>query len=261
MGDPFREVMRLEQFNLAFDGLESFSVSTRMKDFVSHYFSRFIINIKNSLSDFSQSELQTFLSRYSRQVDVTLSDPLLVIDDIRVNIPKGMLNSYYKTTQSLLLCLAHIHADRLVDDIRKLTMIVYTGANEALREPVYTKVMFEADKKTIGSLYNPTGLSYSLGGVSLVSLSETKDVKDILASITRDYYPQVIQMSKDIDTLEMTHERQFSSQKQTNELRESLMETAYRVSIFAVVMDHIQNMEHAFVLALTTLKNASHRHR
>jgi len=259
MGDPFREVYRLEQLELCFDGLESFSIDSRMKDFVGYYFSRFITNVKHRFQDFSQSELEQFNKRYERQISLTLKDPLLVIDDIRVAIPKGMLLSYYQTLEKLLMCLAHIQADRLTNDLKQLSLNVYTGSDEALPKSIYTKKTFESDKKTIGSLYNPTSLSYSLGKAALVSLPETIEVNDILLSLTRDYYPQVISMAKLIDELETAHDKTYANVKQTSLMREKLMETAYRVSVFAVVMDHIQAMEHAFVTALTTLKNTSNR--
>jgi hypothetical protein len=93
----------------------------------------------------------------------------------------------------------------------------------------------------------------------LASLSETTKVNDILLSVTRDYYPQVISMAKLIDELETAHNKTYANVTQSGVLRVKLMETAYRVSIFAVVMDHIQAMEHAFVTTLTTLKNSSNR--
>ena len=259
MADPFREMYRLEQLELSFDGLEAFSVSSRVSDFVGYYFSRFITNIKHSFKDFSQSELEIFTKRYESQIALTLKDPLLVMEDMRIAIPKGMLLSYYATLEKLLMCLAHIQADHLTRDLDHLTLIVYTGSDSRPSNVVYSKRQFEADKKTIGGMYNPTSLSYTLGKTSLVSLPETREVNDILLSITRDYYPQVIKMSKLIDALETVHQREYANKTQPDVLRAALMDMAYRVSMFAVVMDHIQTMEHAFVTALATLKDASKR--
>lgn len=261
MGDPFRETYRLEQFDLGFDGLESHSVSAKIQDFVEYYFSRFITNIKHSFKDFSQSELLITNKRYQRQIDLTLNDPLLRIQDLRVSIPKGMLLSYYQTLEKLILCLTNIKADRLILDLNKLSDSLQHDANHVDDLAFYTKTMFESDKKIIGSLYSTIGLSYTLGKNALVSLTETQQVNNMLLSVTRDYYPKVIEMSSVIDALERNDRLGSSSTPPSQLVRHSLMGMAYRVSMFAVVMDHIQNMEHAFVTALNTLKEQSNKHR
>lgn len=260
MGDPFREVQRLELFETAFDGLEAFSVSARMSDFIGYYFSRFISNVKHSFKDFTHSELEIINKRYERQITLTLTDPLLTIDDLRVSIPKGMLLSYSHTLDQLLICLSHIQADKLVRDVESLTNLIYVSEPDHIPKPFYTKQDFERDKKNIGSLYNPTSLSYSLGKTALSSLAETKQVNDTLLTLTRDYYPQVIKLNKQIDALETVHQKTFGPIEQSTQLRNALMGMAYRVSILAVIMDHLQTMEHAFVTTLTLLKDTSKRH-
>ena len=258
MADVFRSIQRLENFDDAFEGLESFSIGMRMQDFVKHYFTRFLSNIKTVSKDFSRSEIDLFNSRWTKQIDLALKDPLANIDRLRVAIPTGMIGSYYDTVQALVLCLAHIHADRLHRDLTTMTSILGGNGMSNTDFPTYSKRDFDIDKVTISKLYSSTGLSYSLGKSALVSLAETRGVNAMLLSLTSVYYPMVMALNRKIDELERTHRDSGVSSNTDASWRKSLMDLAYRVSIFAVVMDHIQSMEHSFTNALLSVRNAAH---
>lgn len=258
MRDLERDVTRLDYLLYVDMGLEAFSVSTRMADFFQYYANRFVSNIKHAFRDFSHPELVNYYSRFKRQVDLTLSDPLIRFNDLVVPIPRGMLASYKDTLDGLSNILERIHAPELFGDFDTVAAEL-KGSSPSLPKSSYTKKMFEQDKSTIGGLYSKVGLTHSTSKKVLVSLTEVRVVKQTLIDLTTQYYAQTIAFSKRVDEFDKTFTGETLSVSDRAKAAEALAQLAYRLSIFAVVLDHIQGMEHAFVKVLETLRQVSHR--
>lgn len=257
MGNLLRDINRMECI-LDFDmGLERFSISTRVKDFVKYYFTRFFTNISHAFKDFSRSELVDFDKRYQLQLDQTLKNPLIHLKDTIVPIPKGMINPYLETLETLVSVLGTISPGSLEDDLRSVETALEKNDPSLLYSPKYSKKDFEKSKKIIGSLYTKNGLTHVTASSALVSLEETIRVRSLLSSLTIEYYPEVLTLLTTIKSLENIHSSVTIDPQDTEKYGTVLMEAAYRMSIFAIVMDCIQDMEHAFVKALTVLKDVS----
>lgn len=254
-----RDLERLSLIVESAFGLEAFALTTRMADFTRYYFSRFLINIKDSFKDFSRTELETYLHRYARQIDLTLHDPLLNLDTMVVPIPKDMIHSYQETLDQFLQCLDHIDAVDLVTQLEDIVQRFKVSEFTTLPKPSYQKTAFDKDKSVISKLYRQQGLSVTPAKMAFTSLDNVNEVKVKLDALTRFYYPMILSLRKAIDALEHTHAEITIPSDQAKIVQTQLMSLAYRVSIFAVIMDHLQKMEHAFVKVLEQLRQTSAR--
>ena len=259
MDDILRDIQRLEHITQSTMALERFSVMTRIGDFVRYYFSRFLKNAHHALKDFSQSEIEQFNQRYHKQVGLTLKDPLLSIKDVIVPIPKGMVGSYHATLISLTEILSKIHVETLKDDLANVLKAVESADASLLHKPSLTQAQFNRSITMVGKLYSVNGLTHTTAEHALVSLAETQDVNLILQGLSKEYYPQAIEMANLVDSIDKVHGSVSIPPEQAGQFSAALMSVAYRVSLYAVVLEHAQDMEHTFTKALKTLLDISAR--
>lgn len=259
MDEIFRDIRRLETMVDSSLGLEKLSLPVQFGELIQYYLYRFLTNIHHSLRDFSRSEIEDYNHRYKYQLDRTLSDPLLSIDKLILPVPKGMIHPYGKTLSALLDILEEISVRSLLDDVTAVNIAILNNDGKYLPKTKYPSKKFNEDKIKIGSLYSKNGLTHVTGQHAFSSTTEIKPVNLSLIDITKQFYPEVLKINTLVSSIDKEGSEQDISKIDKTKLTASLMDTAYRVSIFAVIMDHIQNMEHAFVKTLDVLRQASMR--
>lgn len=254
MDSLYRDVGRLELILKDLKGLESFSLNIRLNDFISYFFKRFLVNFKSITKPFASSELEMFISRHSKKVNLVLSDPLISLKDILIPIPKGMINPYKETLSSLLEILVAINAEIISHDLEIIiSNINNSDSVKTLHNPRASLKVYEDCKKTIGSLYSTKGLLNVPGNLAFLRFEDLVITKDILLQTVKFKYPEVIKIHKLVSEIDNLHSEQMISEQTMNSVRDVVMDVAYRVSIFAVVMNHIQELEHAYVKSLNVL--------
>lgn len=253
MDDIFRDISRL---NLIYEipiAQESISSLTHIKDFVKYYFTKFITNISSVFKDFSTSEIEEFNQKNSDKLNLLIKRPSLVLDGIVVPIPKGMINSYKKTLSSLIVLLQTTHPESIKDDFELLLSAMSSRSLTSLKTSSYPKTTFDRTKFSIGNLFGKTGLTNSIAKVVLVSKSEIEEVNDSLLKLTKQYYSDIIYLNKMIKTLENHYTVTKWTDVEKAILSREFITMAYRLSILAVIMDHVQSIEHMFIKSLEVL--------
>jgi len=169
MDSLYRDISRMKLILEDLRGLESFSLKTRLSDFISYFFKRFLVNVKSISKSFAASELEMFINRHSGKVNSVLKDPLLSLKDILIPIPKGMINPYKETLESLLKILELINSEMITHDLNILISDINNpDVSKVLHEPRASFKIYEDCKKTIGSSYSSKGLLNG-GGDQLLS--------------------------------------------------------------------------------------------
>jgi hypothetical protein len=254
MDNIYRDVNRLLLILEDVKGQESFSLKTRLSDFISYFFKRFLVNIKSTTKLFAASELEMFINRHSNKVNVVLNDPLISLKDVLIPIPKGMIHSYKETLNVLLEVSNKINSEMIGSDLKTIIAnIQNNNSSEMLHDPRTSLKIYEDCKKTIGALYSNKGLLNVPGNLAFLSIEDISTSKDMILQIAKQYYTEVIEIHALIDKIDKLHSGEMISEVSLSNTQESVMDLAYRVSIFAVVMNHIQELEHAFVKALNVL--------
>lgn len=261
MDNLYRDISRLDHISESALALESFSILTRMGDFTRYYFKRFFGNIFDVFKNFSHSEIQDFHKRYQIQIQRTLNDPLLNVDDLLVAVPKGMQKSYRETLSDIAIVLESVKSQSILTDLEELTQTLYHGQVKNLPKQDYTKASFDRDKTILSKLFSQVGLSQGLGKTYLESLSTVKDCDAYLVTITRDLYSKTLDIKSALENLERTHDTSnYQSTQDAVFVKDALLTMAYRLSTFAVCMDLLQRIEHSFVIMLGQLKTISANH-
>lgn len=256
MDKLLRDTAVLEQFDLTDAGLEKFSLASRTSDFVRYYFTRFLFNLRDAFKGFSRSELDHYNVRHQSQLAQTFKNPVLKLSDVIVPIPKGMIKSYEDTLHALIGLLADIGATSLDDDLRRIISAIEQSDSRLLYKPIYTKAKYDKARGAVGKLYSTSGLTHLPGNKALDTLKVAASVNDILTSVVINYYPVTIDIGVLVNKIEKIHTGDQIKPEEAGHFQEVLMDAAWRVSIFAVVLDHVQKMEHSFVEALETLRKA-----
>lgn len=254
-----RDLMRLEELEDAVMGLERFSPATVVLDWIQHHFLRALNNLRNMSKDFSQTDLEVFNQRYQRQLELTLSDPILQLKDVIVPIPKGMVNTYLRTLEWLAGLLNNIDANNLEAQLERIHTGLPIGCADQAYVPSYGKVEMDRDKKSLGTLYSTKGLTHLTANHAFEQSSDVANVNELLLNLTKHYYPIVLKLNKKIAEIEKVYLSPDAAQQDTKKLYAVLMDAAYRTSIFATVMNHILDMEHSFIVALSIFKQNTSR--
>lgn len=249
MDNLYRDLRRMEVVEASFMGMEKLNLSLRMHDFLQYYFLRFMSNVKFALKDFTHSEIASYVARHERILERILKDPLYSISGTIVPIPKGMIGSYRETLTTLLDILTTVHAETLEVDLG----VLVSGQFDSISHTTVTKASFDLGKQKLGAMYSSVGLSHTLSEIALEDLPTIRDSKQKLLNVTAQYYPQTIRIHKLIDTFDKTHSTAVIESDKSQMVRDALMSLAYRVSLFSVVMDKIQELEHSFVKCLEIL--------
>lgn len=252
-------LQRLECILQHFEGQESLGTDTKFADFLKHYFTRFISGLKYSVSDFSESEIEKFDKVYGRKTNQSIGDPLLDIDKEFVPIPKGMLYGYLKTIDALKKILISISADKLLDDTKNVLESLKTHDLSHLTGIHYSKRQFDHDRTSIGELFSKIGLIQSIPKRVLIDKVSIKLSTEMLLDITKTYYHTAIDLPPLFTKIEKYHGDANLETEEKTIVSDKLMSLAYRLSIFGVVMDHIQDIEHNFVKCLEIIKSKSLR--
>lgn len=253
MDDIFRDISRL---NLIYEipiAQESLSPITHIKDFVKYYFTRFVTNLSHVFNDFSISEIEEFNKRHLDKISLLVKHPSFNLEGVVVPIPKGMVNSYNKTLTSLMSLLETTHPTVIKQDFQLLLTAMDSRHLDNLKTSLYSKDTFNKTKFSIGNLFGKTGLTHSVAKVVLVSKSEIKSVNDSLLTITKQYYSDIIALNEMIKTLENHYTSTSWTDAEKVILSKEFITMAYRLSILAVIMDHIQSIEHMFIESLKIL--------
>lgn len=255
MDDLFRHVARL---NLIYElpiAQEKFSLNTHLKDFGRYYFGRFVTNLTHVFSDFSQSEIADFNQKHQSKIAHLTKYPALNLDKTIIPIPKGMVKSYNQTLSDLLKILDPVSPQTLKSDLESLLSAMGNNTIRSLTVSPYSKKQFDDAKHAIGKLFGKTGLTHVTASYGLGSLNEIKDTNKHITTTVSRYYPDIVALNPLLKRIEDTHQNLTWSDADRILLTKHLMMTAYRLSIFAVVMDHVQDIEHGFVKSLGAILN------
>ena len=236
-------------------GLESFSTSTKVKDFLSYYTHRFFNNVQHAFKDFSTSELADFNKKRSNALKDVFKRPVNALGDEIFPIPKGMVYSYTITLSSLERVLTDIKQNSLFEDLGQILLALQTGYDIPHASIFYSKETFEKNKQEIGELFSQSGPTHLLFKDVLKDLHTVSDVNTRMNELTKIMYQDVFRIRKDVMLLEKISGDTKLSGEDVAALKKAMMSMAYRLTIFAIVADHIQAIEHNFVKCLTKIYN------
>lgn len=253
MGDIFRDLVKLNLISQLWIAQERFSSAVKFKDFVFYYFSRFTKNLTHAFSDFSSSEIIDFNSRHREKIDLLTKHPSLQLEGVIVPVPRGMRYSYLMTLKQLLAALDEIHPATVKRDLTALLRVMGTDKLKDLVVDDCSKETFETAKNEIGKLFSKTGLTHSTAPFALGSKTDIKSVNTQLLEVTGKYYPDLLSLNTILKAIEDRHNETTWTAKDKETMASYLMTMAYRLSILAAVMDHVQSIEHGFVGSLDIL--------
>jgi hypothetical protein len=259
MYNLFYDVSVLESLSSDKVGLEAIAIRSRIADFFSHLHRKFLVNLKHAFKDFAHSQIQQYNSKYERSIASFLKDPLLDYRETIVPIPKAMVMSYPETLRALETLLTHVKSDTLLSDLTQFKDIDTSDKVSRIRIDTYSKSDFERDKQTIGKLYGKYGLTHHLASEVLKTPSDVVETNRSLIGITSKYYREIIDLNGLMSDIEKNYQIDTLDPSDKDRLVSLLMTMAYRLSIFATIMDHIQDMENNFVLSMDILRKHSLR--
>lgn len=245
-----RDVSRLDLILNLSVGQERLSPALHFKDFLHYYFTRFVSNVQHVFKDFKGSEIEDFNRRHASKIAFLNTAPAIQLNDLIVFIPKGMIQPYKQTTKALLDILAKVAPDQLAVDLQALLDHMASGTIKDLTLQPYDKVQFDKAKIDIGKLFGKTGLLHSTGAHVLVSKADIVSVNTTLLDTTKTCYPTILSLNQMIKTVEGQYAKSQLSEQDKLVLSGHFMTLAYRLSIFATVMEHVQQIEHAFTKSL-----------
>lgn len=255
MDSVYRDLTRLALIQQCSFGQESFSLPTRFKDFTGYYLTRFLTNITHVFSDFSSSEIEQINNRHHNKLSILLKHPGFTLEKQIIPIPKGMIKSYKETLDDLISVSIKLYPKNLKDDVTGLLNDFTKPVSPVNKDNLYTESDFEQAKTSIGRLYSTSAISHAFAKNALRSIQDINDVNQNLIYLTKTYYPEVIALYGLLKKVDNHYAKTDLSIEQKEVVSQQLMTLAYRLSIFAIVMKHVQEMEHAFVKSLTLLIN------
>ena len=253
MGDVLRDAMRLYLLHEMPIAQERMSVASHLKDFTYYYFSRFTLNLKTVFSTFTTSEIADFNRRHLHGLKLLTKGSLPNVGQVILPIPKGMLNPYQKTLEALVKVLNSTSAASIRQDLEQLRDAMKAKTLPGSTLPSYSKTQFDQAKVQIGLLFGKTGLTHATAEHVLATTQEIDEVNTKLLELTQTYYPELLVIGQVIEEIEHLHSDGQWSERNKLILSGKLMSLAYRLSIIAVVMDHVQKVEHGFVQSLSIL--------
>ena len=253
MDSRFRDLSRLVLISDLNIAQESMSHPLYIKDFFTYYFNRFISNLKYSFEDFSHSEIADFNKRNLQKIESFYTDSTPLKKGLIIPIPKGMIKSYQRTIEDILAVLDSIKASYIKEDFKNLLALIEKKDLKNLKQSFYSKGLFEIDKDKIAKLFGKTGLTHSISSRVFGSKEDVSAVNKTLMRTTQHLYPDIISLEPLLKTLEVRYTKSNFSNDEKVLLAHVLLEMAYRLSVFSVAMDHVQEIEHNFVKSLDIL--------
>jgi len=247
MDSLFRDVSRLGLISQLGIGQERFSLATHFSDFTHYYFSRFMINVKSAFKDFTTSEVRDFNNRHGAKIDLLVKYPALRMTKSIVPIPKGMIHPYRDTLDVLTNVLDRVNIATIKHDLEQILATMGTGKLKTLLVTQFDKKEFEEAKATIAKLFGKTGLSHSTVSHVLATPADVGYVNSNLLNVTNKCYPLVMELNPLLQKIETRFNQLKFNEQDKETLSSILMIMAYRLSILAVVADHLQSLEHGFV--------------
>lgn len=253
MGDLGRDVARLNLILELSIGQENLQPLSQARDFATYYFTRFWSNLTSIFKDFSTSEITDYERKHHSQITHLLKYPSWNMTGVILPIPKGMVGSYRQTLLSLLEVLSIAKPKMLLGDLQNLQQAIQRKNLSTLTDTPCDKSDFEQAKGMISKLFGKTGLTHATAPYVLATQGDVREVLTGLTDLTEQYYPEILKLQKLIPAIEDVHKKATWSGKDKAILSAQLMTLAYRLSIFATVMEHVQDVEHRFVMSLDTL--------
>lgn len=261
MPNLFRDLARLEMYSIEdVQALERHGFAPKFADFFQYFGYRFVDNLKAAFSDFARSEILEYNKQHQRQIDLTFKNPRWDLTGMVIPVPKGMQKTYLVTFLSLEMVLKHLSAESLLIELKTVNMALRSGNLEHLPNPIYGKDLFDKDKKIIGALYSKEGLSYSSAEKVFLSRDEIVQLNTKLKDLVEKFYPQSIAMQKQVEEIAKSYDSTTVPDEQLAPLKSLFLDLAYRTGLFAIVLTHLSEMEHAFVKDLALFKIASDKH-
>lgn len=256
MHELYRDSKRLLLITQLGIGHESFSTATYFGDFTHYYFSRFWANLSHAFKEFSRSEITAFTQRHQRKLSHLTALNAVNWNNVIVPIPLGMLGTYRQTLDVLSRVLTMIDALDLERDVRafmehldkKIFDIPFTMVGES---------EFKSCQDILGKLYGKTGLSHATAAHVLVSVDDIQYMVDQITMLTNSYYQTVLHLNRLLKDVDQVFHKQSFTPDEKEAVTNLLMSLAHRLSIFAVVMDNLQSIEHQFIAATTRLFNTA----
>ena len=259
MYELYRDLQRLELIMESSVGCENITASVRISDFIKGFFFRIHHNFKTFDSHFSYSEIEHYNAKHSGALKVIFSDPMIDLTDTLFPIPKGMHGTYPDTLIGLVNILTSIDAEQLYKDLIALESRLNQGVTTYDNLIKYSKERFNHDIKAIGFMFGTKGMTHTLTKQSIVDLATTKAVNNTLMTISKIFYPMVVSIPDILVKLENTHKTLNLDTDHKRDLSQVLMSLAYRLTVFGIVMGHVQALEHNFVQCLDIIQNRSSR--
>ena len=253
MDNVHRDLTRLSLLSTQELATERFSPFSQLTDFTHYYLNRFLTNLTHAFKDFTSSEIKGIDSRHHAKLQQMFHFPPPGIGDLIIPIPKGMINSYLVTLNSLLAILVTSQVTTITGDIESLIGFLEAKQKESISLPSltpYNQKSYDADRTKIGALYSTIGLTHIPTAKVLPSMAETKAVYDKLLIVLDDLYARILALPNQFKRLEAVYDPATLSPDEKQHLVPQLMNLAYRLSMIGVVADHLQSMEHAFVADL-----------
>ena len=249
-----RDLLRLERYTQDPLGLEFLAPIHHLGNFINYYFTRFVKNISHVFSDFSGSLILDFNQKYKTKLHV-LDTKTFSYRDKLVQIPGGMQLSYQETLDGLLKILQEIHVDSLYHELKDLTTVFTTGVYHHPQIHACDGFEFERLKRRLQPLYSEKKIHVTTGAAAFPNASDFGKVNKDLLAVTQTYYKTTIQLPALLTDLETQHKHIALKLEDKDKvvLMHDLMSLAYRLSLFSVVIDHIQTMEFCFTKTLATL--------
>ena len=258
MDSVYRDLSRLNLILQLPIGQEGLSSTLYMKNFTSYYFNRFVDNLTHVFEDFSYTEIEDFNKRYKEKIYHFITKSEFVVDHLIVPIPKGMINSYKETLTSLLSILDIIKIQTVANDLNSIIVNMESMTLTKVNSNLITSKIFENLKNDISKMFGKMGLRHSLSGLVMGSRDDIDKVNGYLLNVTKTYYPDIIKINQLLKTIEAVYSKITWSDQDKLTLSNHFMTMAYRLSILAVVMDHVQDIEHTFVKSLDIILRNSH---
>jgi len=242
--------------------LEAFSFGDRLGDFVRYFAKRLLANWSlTNQKKFAVSEVVVYNTRYTQQVHKMLSDPLINPQSLLAPVPKGMIATYQDTLDVLLKVLRSIEPELLEDRLRDVTAAFATGMVKAPAVLEFNQQKYDQQVKALDHLYLKNGLNVkpmtSAFGEDVLAGIRKTNVE--LCTATRTWYPAVQTIASTVKTIELEFGSHQWNAQDSEKLKAILLDLSYRLSLFAVILDQIQIMEHAFVQVLNVIHKASSR--
>ena len=232
---------------------ESLGTGILVSDFLRYCFSHFWTNLTTSFKSFGISELETFHQRRVSALDHLLTKPLVRFDDVIVPIPKGMVQAYQPTVTNLCDILTTLHADTLLTDLNNVLTALQTRSLSSVSLPNYSQDQYKRHQHRLSKLYGVVGLTHATADFALRSQASIGQVNQTLTDLVKTYYPIVMSLNTLLGKIESTHAKMTWGEGDKKRLAALLLPLANRLSLFALVMDHLQATEHQFVGALNVL--------